>query len=453
MASAKRTSLMHRVWRWHFFAGLMVVPFVLILSVTGAIYLFNPQYDAAVEQRINRSATGTGDAIDAEAVLDTALAHHEGSRLVRLILPRSDADASMEAEIVTGQGKGMTLWLDKTSGELLHEVPTSNRFMVFIKRIHGTLLGGNLGSLVVEIMACWAIILVVTGLFLWWPRSAPWWRVFLPDFSNAKGLRPTLFKLHGMVGAWVSGLALIMLLSGLPWTQVWGEGFTRAKALMGLQSPGQVWFVTLQSTDPHAMHDMGGTLWETENRTAEEQTSTASDMVMGEPLDIDQVVTQAISEDFAAPVWIQPPRGENGVWTVRGMNANRLLQDTVHYDRWTGEEVMRIGFSDNNVLDKAMALGVSFHEGALFGWPNQVLAVIAALGVATLSLTGALMWWKRRPNGRIGVPPMPADRRIAAAILGLIVVLSIFLPMAGVTLVICLVADFVWSRISKLRRA
>jgi uncharacterized iron-regulated membrane protein len=36
------------VWRWHFYAGLFVIPFMLILAVTGIIYLFKPQLDAAM---------------------------------------------------------------------------------------------------------------------------------------------------------------------------------------------------------------------------------------------------------------------------------------------------------------------------------------------------------------------------------------------------------------------
>lgn len=33
------------VWRWRFYAGLFVVPFLVMLSVTGIIYLFKPQLD------------------------------------------------------------------------------------------------------------------------------------------------------------------------------------------------------------------------------------------------------------------------------------------------------------------------------------------------------------------------------------------------------------------------
>ena len=266
MASVSRSTLQHRVWRWHFFAGLMVVPFVIILSVTGAIYLFKPQYDAALEKQISARADPGSLAsmqVNAEAGLSSALNAYPGSRLVRLVLPVSAEDRTFEAETVSGEGVAYTFWLDKATGRIVHQEKTEDRLMMFIKRIHSSLLGGDLASLLVETVACWTIILICTGVFLYWPGSGPWWRVFIPDFKGATRLRQVLMKLHGSVGVWVSGVALIMLFSGLPWTQVWGDGFVRAKALAGLSSPGQEWFVTLQSSDPHALQDMGGSLWET----------------------------------------------------------------------------------------------------------------------------------------------------------------------------------------------
>lgn len=32
-------------WRWHFYAGLFVIPLMILLSITGIIYLFKPQLD------------------------------------------------------------------------------------------------------------------------------------------------------------------------------------------------------------------------------------------------------------------------------------------------------------------------------------------------------------------------------------------------------------------------
>ncbi|HBN52279.1 MAG TPA: hypothetical protein DD465_24620, partial [Thalassospira sp.] len=32
-------------WRWHFYAGLFVLPFMILLAVTGAAYLFRDEID------------------------------------------------------------------------------------------------------------------------------------------------------------------------------------------------------------------------------------------------------------------------------------------------------------------------------------------------------------------------------------------------------------------------
>ena len=322
--------------------------------------------------------------------------------------------------------------------------------MNFIKRIHGTLLAGDRGSLVVEVMASWMIILIITGTYLWWPRGVSWWRAFAPDFQVASGKRGIWRKAHGMGGAWIGGLVLALLLSGLPWTQVWGDGFTQAKALAGLKTPGQEWFVTLQSADPdtdHSMHDMGGELWSTGEHAAEPvQVLDAS------ALSLEDIMIRAQPGQYAAPVEIQPPRGDNGVWTIRSMAASRPDRVTVHHDRWTGEELLRIEFADHNPVDRFVALGVAFHEGGLFGWLNQALGVIAALGVVLLSVTGAMMWWRRRPKGHVGTPPMPADKRLATGVVLLILALGLFLPMAGVTLLAALIVDGMVSFAGRFRR-
>lgn len=462
MASASRSSLQHRVWRWHFFAGLMVIPFAVILAVTGAIYLFEPQFGAAVEARINaRAAPLAGETLPADDLVAAALAAHPDASLAKLVLPSDPADPTTEIDLRTEAGL-RTLWVDRATGAVLHDTATLDRFMNFIKRIHGTLLGGDRGSLVVEIMASWMIILILTGVYLWWPRDRPWWRVFAPAFGQGPGKRETWRKIHGMGGAWIGGLVLAILFFGLPWTQVWGDGFNTAKALVGLKAPGREWFVTLESGNPladHSMHDMhagmehgtGAQLWDQGTGAAEVDVQSASGAGGAlSPLSLKSVLRLAAPERYAPPVEVQPPRGENGVWTIRSMTASRPDRVTVHHDRWTGEEILRIEFTDHNPVDRFMALGVAFHEGALFGWLNQVVGVIAALGVILLSLTGGLMWWRRRPKGRLGTPPMPTDKRLAAGVMALIIALGLFLPMAGLTLVIALAVDLLVSAGNRL---
>jgi len=464
MTSALRSTLQHRVWRWHFLAGLLVIPFAVILAITGAIYLFKPQFDAAVEARINaRAAPLAGESLPADALIQAGLAAYPGAKFAQLTLPSDAADPTVEVDI-RGEPGPRTLWVDRTTGEVLHDTSTPGRFMNLIKRIHASLLGGDRGSLIVEIMASWMIILIITGVYLWWPRGVPAWRVFVPKFGEGPGRRQTWRKVHGMAGAWIGELVLAILFFGLPWTQVWGDGFSKVKALAGLKAPGQEWLVTLESGNPvadHSIHRMhagmdhttGGELWDQAKGTAQISVQSGSaGLGRLQPLSLEAILREAAPERFMPPVEVKPPRGENGVWTIRSMAAFRPDRITLHYDRWTGAEIMRIEFADHNPVDRFMALGVAFHEGALFGWLNQLTGVVATLGVIFLSVTGGMMWWRRRPKGRLGIPPMPGDRRIAAGVVAMIAVLCLFLPMAGATLLAGLLADTLISRGRRLLR-
>lgn len=68
------------VWRWHFYAGLLCIPFVLWLAVTGALYLFKPQIDAWLDRPYGNLEL-TGHAASPSAQVAAAVAAVPGSVL------------------------------------------------------------------------------------------------------------------------------------------------------------------------------------------------------------------------------------------------------------------------------------------------------------------------------------------------------------------------------------
>ncbi|HUO68329.1 MAG TPA: PepSY domain-containing protein, partial [Gammaproteobacteria bacterium] len=70
------TSLYRAVWRWHFYAGLLVLPFLSLLAVTGGLYLFKPEIDHAVYRAlIDVPARGTAPAPVSASVRGVERAH------------------------------------------------------------------------------------------------------------------------------------------------------------------------------------------------------------------------------------------------------------------------------------------------------------------------------------------------------------------------------------------
>jgi uncharacterized iron-regulated membrane protein len=98
-------------------------------------------------------------------------------------------------------------------------------------------------------------------------------------------------------------------------------------------------------------------------------------------------------------------------------------------------------------------MGIAIHEGRFFGPLNQALMFVAALITLILPMTGTIMWWRRRPQGRLGAPAKP-ELPIRWGALALIITLALAFPLVGISLTIVLLLDFlVISRVPLLRRA
>lgn len=465
MAAAKPNNyskLYQRVWRWHFYAGLMVLPFAIILAISGSIYLFKSQIETYQQTNINHLARVTsGTPLSADSLLGKLLAEYPQASFVSYTLVDED-DLSVEIELSLPTGTEI-FWLNQYDGMVLFHQAKNQQLLSWIKDIHGELLAGNAGSYVVELMASWMIVLIISGLYLWWPKNT--------QLSVLGNLRYALFppfrgqtskqtwrNLHGMVGIWISVMVLTLLLSGLPWTQLWGAGFDKVQVWLDAADPGQEFNVSLQSSLPsehagHEQHNDGIELWQ--KSAGENTTSLQSTFINNgqQAIGLQQVIELSETYKMAAPVIIQPPKANNGVWTVRAMNQNRPLRQTVHFDQWTGQEIMHIRFSDYSAIKRLSSYGIALHEGALFGWLNQLLGVIAALGIITMSVSAALMWWRRRPQGKLAAPKKPLNHRVSIGVTSIVFALAAFLPMVALSLIAVLTLDFLANRVMAIRRA
>ena len=94
----------HRtVWRWHFYAGLFCIPFVLWLSVTGTVFLFHPQIQRWLDRPYDH--LGITQPTTANAQVQAALAAVPGSTLDSYELPHTPHSA---AEILVDKGSAQS---------------------------------------------------------------------------------------------------------------------------------------------------------------------------------------------------------------------------------------------------------------------------------------------------------------------------------------------------------
>ncbi|MGE4432272.1 MAG: PepSY-associated TM helix domain-containing protein [Sphingobium sp.] len=428
---ARRQAIHATIWRWHFYAGLFVIPFVLLLAVTGAAYLFKPQVERWEERAFQNLPIER--AVAPQAQLAAALAAFPGTRFDSYRLPERSGDAAM-IRVAMADGATMRDVFVSPQGEVLGSIAPGDRLMELDKRIHGQLLLGKRGSWLVELAASWAIVLVLSGLWLWWPRGRGLAGVVWP---RLKGGGCFFWRdLHAVTGFWISGLALVLLVTALPWAGVWGSAFKAARAEMGWVQGTQDWTLGGEAPssggDSHARHDLAAMM--------QPRPKPASVM---SGIGLDDIVAKAQRENLAFPVTVSPP-GAPGLfdapgsmdWAVRSDAQNRPMRMTVTYDMGTGREASREGFADGHVIDRVVGYGIAWHEGQLFGWVNQLVGVLTAIGLIMMAVSGFILWRRRKPGDVLGAPPpanIPARMGGVAVIL---LTLAALLPLLAASLLV-----------------
>jgi len=443
------------VWRWHFYASLFCIPFVIVLSLSGAIYLFKPQIEAWLDRPYDNLPTN-GQTASVEAQVRAAWTALPDSKPSGYELPETPNSAGRV--MLRKDGESIRVYVHPETLQVLHRVPEDERLMRWIFKLHGELLIGDRGSNLVELAASWTIIMLVTGLYLWWPRNGNRLAgVVYPRLRN--GSRIFWRDLHSVTGIWIFGLALFLLLTGLPWAKFWGNYFKSIRRLTGTSVAQQDW--TTGSERPtrrgeaaghggeHGGHAEGGGA----SRAGGGGSPGSGNSSMPKDLAaFDRVAATVRPLCLAPPVIIAPPGRGSKYWTAKSMTQNRPYRVTLEVDGTTGDVVSREDFSDRHLVDRLVGIGIAAHEGQLFGWANQLLGLLTAAGLILLSISGVILWWRRRDQGVLGAPKILLAPRFSRGLVLLIVLLGVYLPLFGVSLVVVLVLEkFLLARIPRVR--
>ncbi|WP_432449468.1 PepSY-associated TM helix domain-containing protein [Aliiroseovarius marinus] len=401
------------VWKWHFLAALYVLPFMLILSLSGGLYLYKPQIESWLYADRTHVEV-TGPALSYAAQID-ALTEAQGMKRLRMVTVHDDPTRSTMIEYNNGENTRSVAWVDPYTGEVLASVPRDRLFMRMVKKFHGELLGGKIGTKFVELAAHWAIVMMITGIILWWPRGQRSLRdaVALPRSPGRAWWRET----HMFTGMLAAVLITPLLISGLPWTDVWGGGLSYVQKQTGQET------VSLR---------FGG---------RKPKSTTDS----GDTIPLEQVIALGWEQGLVSPIEVKPPRKPDAAYWMRSASRHRAEQTEILVDQYSGAVLKRIEFSENPIVAKTVSYGISLHQGELFGPLNLALNTLAAVLGVVLAVSGFVAWWKRRPAGELGVPRAP-DASLGWGMGVTVILLMFILPLMGASLLLALLLDWLLFR-------
>jgi uncharacterized iron-regulated membrane protein len=424
--------LYRALWRIHFYAGLFCIPFIIWLAVTGSIYTLKPQIDAFIDRpydglQIEHPAPPSRQ-------IEAALRAVPNGTLNAYELPQTERSA---ARVLVGKGGDvLRVYVHPQTLEILHVVPEDSRFENVVSNLHGELLLGDTGSRVVELAASWAIIMILTGLYLWWPRDARGLGGVL--YPRATKGRAFWRDLHAVTGAWISIFALFFLFSGLPWAVSWGALLNGAQAIASQIAIHHDWTTGSSSRTAQraaqntpampGMVEMPGMAGMPAHRR---DAATPYDA-------IDALVPVVAQAHLAPPVLIAPPSQAEPTWSARSDAQNRPLRETLTLDPVGSTIVKREGFAEKSIVDRIVGVGVAAHEGQLFAPINQLLNITAAAALILMSVSSVVMWWSRRPPQVLGAPRSLPSPHYTTAFIAATIALGIVLPFFGISLVLVL---------------
>lgn len=447
--AATASALYRAVWRWHFYAGLIVLPFMILIAVTGALYLFKDEINDAFYGDLRRVEPAATAPLAPSELAARALAAQPGT--LKAYHPPAAPDQAAQVKIAGADGVKSVVYLDPYSGAVLGNAwdagfPGST-LMWTIRKLHSLEYIGWWGNRIIECVAGWAVLLTVTGVYLWWPRGRKV-GVALPRRTSG---RPLWRDLHAVTGIYTATFIVFLAMTGLPWSGFWGKQFYDLSYAAGLGMPDGYWdkYPTSTVLTGEALERAP---WILENQPMPLSGSLSrpvSDAAAGVPAGLDAIVRKVEALGIHPGYALAMPGGPEGVFTASVYPDDITHERIIHLDQYTGEALFDMGLADLGALGRAAEWGISVHMGQEFGVANQLLMLLACLAIVLMSVSAAVMWWKRRPVGSLGAPALPADWRIPRAVFVIAIAAGLFFPLVGLTL---LAAGAVELTLAAMRR-
>lgn len=459
------------LWRWHFYAGLFVMPFLIVLAITGTVYCFQPQIEPLLYPQLLVVAPQAAPRLPEDALLASARSALPAGAVAMTAVVANDPQRSAEFTFRLADGDRQSVYVNPYNGAVLGTLSVERRFMQMDRMLHRKLLLGKPGELLMELAACWTLVMIGTGVALWWPREKTTARAaLLPRFA-LKG-RALWKNLHAVLGIWLAVGALAFVLSGLPWTGSWGKQFKALASAANLGAPAGAWGgLPLRSVMPgahaaqasatnsaHNEHSGHGaqaadansmpgmvmddlplplTPWAVGNTPVPQ----SKDVSTAHALPLGRVVALAASLGVSSGYDLVLPASATDVYTVSYFPDDPQDERTLYIDQYSGAILKDIRYSDYGAISKAVSYGTALHMGRYFGLANQIICSAISLGLAALAITGCVMWWKRKPQRSLGAP---SRERAAPPMRGWrtgLVLLGIVFPLMGATMLAVWLAD------------
>ena len=410
------------IWRWHFYAGVLVTPVILWAAITGSLFIFVNDLEPLIYQELYFVEPG-----------ESKVSLEEMANLVRQAYPDSHIDSVSVQEDQTrsvqftmhAEGQGLQfVYVDPYRSEILGDRWRNDSFFQIVRTLHRNMFLGTTGRVLMELATSWGIILLLTGIYLWWPRKGKWKAPGVWTIRFRSGFKILLRDLHAVLGIYLMPVAVVILVTGLFFSYLWGSGFLATMVLTG--SGPDAYFNPPHSTVPNDP----------------------------QPLSLDELYSITRKHDQGVfPVSISLPHKEDsGIHIGVGTAASPTSRAIYVLDQYDGEVLTRTDHGNSSLMVTLFSYAYPLHVGSIFGMTTKILALLTCLILCGSAITGVMMWWRSRHEGKAGLPERAAGYKLRVWPILFLLVCALVLPIVAISLVVIYLLDLAVLRVLRKRR-
>ncbi|MGQ1890333.1 PepSY-associated TM helix domain-containing protein [Thermophagus sp. OGC60D27] len=373
------------IFQIHLWLGLLSGIVVFIVSITGSLYVFQPEI-TALQRRdaIYADHPNNQKPLSQQQLWEKAREAFPENEEISWVNIYNDPRKNQIFYSYASNPDALTyfgyidhyraIYLNPYTGKVEKVYNEKTNFFNIIKFLHWSLLfKTSIGQPIVGWATLIFVVLLITGLVLWWPRSFRAVKnIFIIRWQKTTGWYKRFYDLHNVLGFWSFLAALIIALTGMVWAFKWFQAAVYVAAA-GTTTP------PIQS---HAVSEPGlirvVSPLDKALATAKERYSDAAAFRVTPPSDSTSVINFYVQQ-------------KEGVYYI-----NHQLQ----FDQYSGELLAARNHEEKNAGEKLLHANYDIHTGAILGLPGKILAFIVSLIAASLPITGFMMWWKRTRKKR-----------------------------------------------------
>ncbi|QCR23792.1 PepSY domain-containing protein [Pontibacter sp. SGAir0037] len=364
------------IGKLHLWLGFASGLLVLFLGITGCILAFQKEIENATQpyQFVEAQETALLPPSKLKAIADLEL-----PGLKAHSVSYTKGKASQVSYFSFDPEYYHIVFLDPYTGQVLKVKNMDQDFFRIVIMGHYYLwLPPHIGQPILATATLLFVILMITGLVLWWPKNKAARKQRFSIKWNAKWRRVN-YDLHNVLGFYMTWIGIFIAITGLIMGFQWF-----AKSVYWAASGGKQ---MVEFYEPHS-----------------DTTSVASSTVPA----MDRLWQMKYPElrNTKASLEVHVPEGKEGsIETAINPDPGTYWKsDYQYYDQYTLQEIPVTHaygrFKNTTVADKIMRMNYDVHVGAIGGIAGKIIAFFASLFASSLPVTGFMLWWGRRKKER-----------------------------------------------------